>query len=217
MPHAAYRANISRSILRSAETIRRLEKQRLLIEKIGRLLIATLRRGNKVMTAGNGGSAAEALHMAEELVGRFLFNRPSLPAVALVADPTALTCIANDFGYDEVFRRQVEGLGRPGDLIVIFSTSGNAENLLRAADAARHRRIKVVSFLGRDGGRLAGMSDLELIVPSDETARIQEAHQVLIHLLLEMVEEAFPAKTEAGANPSRHPRGKTPADQRRRR
>ena len=158
---------------------------------MGLLVVRALRAGGKVMTAGNGGSAAEALHMAEELIGRFRGNRRSLPGVALVADTTALTCIANDFGYDAVFSRQVEGLGRHGDVLVLFSTSGNARNLLQALEAARRKRIKVVCLLGRDGGQLAGRGDHELIVKGEATERIQEAHQVVLHLLLDQVERAF--------------------------
>lgn len=175
----------------SAAVIAGLRQQAPAIASLARLFVATLRAGGKVLTAGNGGSAAEALHMSEELVGRFLGNRPSLPAVCLAADPTALTCIANDFGYDCVFSRQVEGLGRRGDLLVVFSTSGNAENLSRAIDAAKRLGVKTAALLGRDGGKLAGRADVELIVRSAETARIQEAHQVLLHLLLEHVEREF--------------------------
>jgi D-sedoheptulose 7-phosphate isomerase len=154
-------------------------------------VIGALRKGGKVLTAGNGGSAAEALHFAEELVGRFRGDRPSLPAVALVADCTALTCIGNDYGFDYVFSRQVEGLGRPGDVLVLFSTSGNAANLGMALDAARRAQMRTIALLGRDGGPLAGRADRELIVDGTETERIQEAQQVILHLVLDAVEEAF--------------------------
>ena len=157
------------------------------------LLVDTLLQGGKVLTAGNGGSAAEAMHMAEELTGRYKANRRSLPGIALTADGTALTCIANDFGYDEVFARQVEGLGRPGDLLVLFSTSGAAPNLARAIVQARANGLRVLALLGRDGGPLAGLADVEIIVPAQRTERIQEVHQILLHLLLEAVERAFPA------------------------
>lgn len=161
------------------------------IATIGAAMVACLRGGGKVLTAGNGGSAAEALHLAEELVGRFLSNRPSLAGVALVADTTALTCIANDFGYDQVFKRQVEGLGRAGDMLILFSTSGRAENLRLALEAARIRKVTTVALLGRDGGPMAGQADFEVIVAGSATARIQEAHQVVLHLLLEIVESEF--------------------------
>jgi D-sedoheptulose 7-phosphate isomerase len=154
-------------------------------------VVKTLSSGGKILTAGNGGSAAEALHMSEELVGRFKGNRRSLPAVCLADDPTALTCIGNDFGFDRIFSRQVEGLGRAGDILVVFSTSGNAENLRLAICAAKALKLKTVCLLGRDGGRIAGMGDYELIVKSTATERIQEAHQVIIHLILDAVEQSF--------------------------
>ena len=153
--------------------------------------VAALRSGRKILTAGNGGSAAEALHMAEELIGRFRGNRPPLPAVALVADCTALTCIANDFGYDAVFSRQVEGLGQAGDVLVLFSTSGSAANLEKALDAARARGMSVLCLLGKTGGRLKGKGNWEILVRDDRTERIQEAHQVVLHMILEAVERAF--------------------------
>jgi D-sedoheptulose 7-phosphate isomerase len=180
----------------SAATVGSLADQADAIRRIGEMVCDSLRRGCKVMTAGNGGSAAEALHMAEELVGRYRGNRRSLAAVALVADCTALTCIGNDFGYDEIFSRQVAGLGREGDVLVLFSTSGGAENLKRALGEASARKVRVACVLGRDGGQLAGLGDEEVIVVSSATERIQEAHQVVLHLVLEMVEREF---TEKGA------------------
>ena len=156
------------------------------------LMVSTLKAGGKVLTAGNGGSAAEAMHMAEELSGRYKGNRRSLPGIALTADGTALTCIGNDFGFDEAFARQVEGLGAPGDLLVLFSTSGNARNLLRAQETARAGGLRTLAILGRDGGRLAGRCDVELLAPGAGTENIQEAQQVVLHLLLEAVERSFP-------------------------
>ena len=185
------RIAIESSLRASAQTIEGLVGQSARIATVGAALVAALKAGNKVLTAGNGGSAAEALHMPEELVGRFKANRVSLPAVALVADCTALTCIGNDYGYDEVFRRQVEGLGKAGDVLVLFSTSGNAANLSRALDEAQRKGLVTVALLGRDGGPMAGKATYEIIVPGRETARIQEAHQVLLHTLLEIVESAF--------------------------
>ncbi len=158
-------------------------------------IVAALKAGNKVLTAGNGGSAAEALHMAEELIGRFEANRVSLPGVALCADATALTCIGNDYGFDAIFSRQVEGLGKPGDVLVLFSTSGNSRNIISALAAARKIGVKTLCLLGRDGGKLAGQATWEIIVPAKATARIQEAHQVVVHILLEIVEQAFVRST----------------------
>lgn len=175
----------------AAATITALVEQADAIAAAAQLLIETLRTGGQVLTAGNGGSAAEAMHMSEELVGRFRANRRSLPAVSLAADATALTCIGNDFGFDEIFARQVEGLGRPGDLLVIFSTSGAAVNLRRAVVQARAKQMRVLLLLGRDGGPLAGTGDLEIIVKGQATERIQEAHQVILHVLLDAVERSF--------------------------
>ena len=177
----------------SAATIRGLALQAGPLSAICAAVVDVLRVGGRVLTAGNGGSAAEAMHMAEELIGRYRGNRRSLPGIALTADGTAMTCIGNDFGFDQVFSRQVEGLGQAGDLLVVFSTSGNAANLRHAVDAARLRGLRTVCILGRDGGALAGRGDLEICVPGDDTARIQEAHQVILHLILEEVELAFPA------------------------
>lgn len=183
--------SIRQSLHVSAETIGGLADQTGRIATVGAELVAALKAGHKILTAGNGGSAAEALHMAEELTGRFKGNRISLPAVALVADATALTCIGNDYGFDFVFSRQVEGLGKPGDILVLFSTSGSAENLRLALEEAHRKNMKTVCLLGRDGGKLASRATHEIIVKSEETARIQEAHQVLLHLFLETIEQAF--------------------------
>lgn len=154
-------------------------------------VVSALKNGNKILTAGNGGSAAEALHMAEELVGRFRGNRISLPAVCLAADTTALTCIGNDYGFDHVFSRQVEGLGKDGDLLVLFSTSGNAGNLEFALKTANEKGMSVIAILGRSGGRIAGRADYELLAPGTCTERIQEVHQLVLHIVLDAVELAF--------------------------
>ena len=185
------RSRLLRDIRSSAQTVASLGDQVDAIARIADMVICALKAGRKVLTAGNGGSAAEALHMAEELTGRFRGNRRSLPGIALVADATALTCIGNDFGFDEVFGRQVEGLGVRGDVLVLFSTSGRARNLARAAEAARVHGLRVVCLLGREGGSLAGLGDGEIIVGGEATERIQEAHQVILHLILDGVERAF--------------------------
>jgi D-sedoheptulose 7-phosphate isomerase len=182
---------IDELITESAATVASLSYHTDAIAQICEMICDVLKRGGKVLTAGNGGSAADALHMSEELVGRYRGDRQSLPAVALVADCTALTCIGNDYGFDEIFSRQIEGLGREGDMLVLFSTSGGAANLKRGMDVGLSRGLKVVSFLGRDGGKLAGLGAAEVIIESTATERIQEAHQVLVHLLLEAVELEF--------------------------
>ena len=188
---AAVQTRISASLDASVASIQSLRECASTIESVSEVVIATLRAGRKVLTAGNGGSAAESLHMAEELMGRFRGNRMSLPAVSLVADCTALTCIGNDFGFDHIFSRQVEGLGKEGDVLFLFSTSGRAVNLTMALDVAKARGLRTVALLGRDGGALAGRADYEIVVPGSATERIQEAHQVLMHLILDEVEHAF--------------------------
>jgi len=182
---------LKKAIADSARTVESLAGQAEEIAAVCAAVIRALRAGGKVLTAGHGGSAAEALHMAEEFVGRFRANRVSLPAVALVADCTALTCIGNDFGFDRIFSRQVEGLGNKGDVLVLLSTSGNEPSLKHALEAAHAKGMKVVCLLGRDGGALAGLGDWEIIVKGTATERIQEAHLVLIHLILDAVEEAY--------------------------
>jgi D-sedoheptulose 7-phosphate isomerase len=184
---------VTRGILESSRTIASLAPMAGEISGISQAIICALKKGKKILTAGNGGSAAEALHMAEEFTGRFRSNRLSLPAISLVADCTTLTCIANDFGYDSIFSRQIEGLGNRGDVLVLFSTSGRSANVVKALKAAKSKGMITVSFLGRGGGPLAGKSDYEMIVEG-ATERIQEAHQVLIHLILDDVEEAYREK-----------------------
>ena len=147
-----------------------------------------LRAGGTLFFAGNGGSAADAQHLATEYVVRYQTTRPALRAVALTTDTSLLTACANDMGFDEVFARQVEALARPGDVLVLHSTSGESPNVLRAAQAARARGVAVVAFLGRGGGQLKDLADLSLVVPSDDTARIQEIHLAVEHLICEMVE-----------------------------
>ena len=157
------------------------------------LCVESLRAGGKVMFAGNGGSAADAQHWAGELVSRFYYDRPGLAAIALTTDSSILTAIGNDYGYDYTFARQVEALGRAGDVLVAISTSGNSPNVLRAAEAARARGMRVLAFTGRRGGALAPLADIAFRMPSDETPRIQEGHEFIGHLLCALIEsEMFP-------------------------
>ncbi|MBO7299073.1 MAG: SIS domain-containing protein [Kiritimatiellae bacterium] len=171
--------------------IQNLKEQKDVLASAAELFVSTLRAGHKILTIGNGGSAAEALHMAEELSGRYKKNRVALPGICLCADCTALTCICNDYGADYIFSRQVEALGSEGDLLVVFSTSGNSQNLITAVESARAKGCKVMTLLGRDGGKLKGQADIELIIKADASAHIQEAHQVVLHALLEQVEQYF--------------------------
>jgi D-sedoheptulose 7-phosphate isomerase len=147
-----------------------------------------LGQGNKVMFAGNGGSAADAQHWAGELVSRFNFDRPGLAAIALTTDTSILTAIGNDYGYDYVFARQVEALAHAGDVLFLLTTSGGSRNIIRAAEAARSRKVKVVGFTGLRGQEFAGMCDVCFIVPSAETPKIQEGHELLGHLICGLIE-----------------------------
>lgn len=159
------------------------------VEQAAQLASNVLLAGGKLMFCGNGGSAADSQHLAAELTGRFVKDRRPLAAMALSTDTSALTCIANDYSYDEVFSRQVQGLGRAGDLLVGISTSGNSKNVIRAVEVARQQGIQVVGFLGRDGGALKSMCDVALVVDSDVTARIQESHILMGHTLCGLIEQ----------------------------
>ena len=161
------------------------------VARAGAMLIDCLRAGGKVMFCGNGGSAADSQHLAAELLGRYLKDRAPLPALALTVDTSVLTAVGNDFGYGEVFERQVRGLGRPGDVLVGLSTSGNSENVLRAIAAARELGVRSIGLTGQGGGRMAGAADLCIRVPSGRTNEIQEMHIAIGHLLCEMVETAL--------------------------
>ena len=162
------------------------------VEASGRAILHGFQNGGKLMSCGNGGSAADAMHLVEELVGRFRSNRRPLPAVCLNADPTILTCIGNDFGYEKIFARPLEALGRPGDVLVTFTTSGNSPNVLAAIDAAASLGVTSILLGGRDGGLARGRCDHEIIIPSINTARIQEVHTLVLHQWLEMIEASFP-------------------------
>ncbi len=150
-----------------------------------------LSSGHKLLLCGNGGSAADSQHLAAEFTGRFVKDRKPLAAVALSTDSSALTCIGNDYGFDEVFSRQVTALGRSGDCLLAISTSGNSRNVIRAAEAAKAAGICTIGLLGRDGGKLLALCEVPIVVPSATTARIQEAHIFIGHSLCAMVEEAL--------------------------
>jgi len=157
------------------------------------LTLQALKRGNQILLCGNGGSAADAQHLAAEFVNRFLYNRPALPAIALTTDTSVLTAIGNDSDFSRIFARQVEALGKAGDLLYAISTSGNSPNVILAVEVARKRGIETVAFTGGDGGRLAPRCDLALIIPSHSTPRIQEVHITIGHIICQIVEkELFP-------------------------
>jgi D-sedoheptulose 7-phosphate isomerase len=159
------------------------------VDRAGLLIAEALRDGGKLLACGNGGSAADAQHIASELTGRFLKDRPPLAGIALTTDSSALTCIGNDYHFDEVFARQLRALGRAGDVLLAISTSGQSPNVVRAAEAARGADIRVVGLLGRDGGRLRELCDVAIVVPHSATARIQEAHLLVIHTLCGLIEQ----------------------------
>jgi D-sedoheptulose 7-phosphate isomerase len=161
------------------------------VTQAAELIAHTLSSGHKLMLCGNGGSAADSQHLAAEFTGRFIKDRKPLAAIALSTDTSALTCIANDYSFDEVFYRQVLGLGLAGDCLMAISTSGNSKNVLRAVEAARSLKMRTIGLLGRDGGQLAGLCEVAIIVPSNTTARIQEAHIMIGHTLCGMIEESL--------------------------
>jgi D-sedoheptulose 7-phosphate isomerase len=155
------------------------------------LFSKTLAEGNTIFWCGNGGSASESSHLATELVGRFKENRISLPSISLNADTTAITCIANDFGYDEIYARQLQGLSKPGDLLLVLSTSGNSVNIVRALEQARISKVHTIALLGKGGGPAKDLAEISILVPGAETARIQEVHLLIGHTLCELAEIAL--------------------------
>jgi D-sedoheptulose 7-phosphate isomerase len=163
------------------------------VEEAAAVVASAFSAGRKLLACGNGGSAADAMHLATELVVRFEKDRRAYPALSLAASAGDLTAIANDYSFADVFARQVEALGRKGDVLVAISTSGRSENVRRALEAARRGELRTIAFLGRDGGPARGLAEVELIVSSAATPRIQEAHKVLIHTLCERVEERLEA------------------------
>ena len=158
------------------------------------LIITSVRTAGKVLIFGNGGSAADAQHIAAELVNRLNYDRPPIAAIALTTDSSILTSVGNDSSFDELFERQIRALGRPGDVVLAISTSGNSPNVLRAVAAARELGLKIVALAGRDGGKLAAQADVALVVDARSTQRIQETHITIGHVLCELVEDAlYPA------------------------
>jgi len=161
------------------------------IQELVELVVEVIRGGGRLLFCGNGGSAADAQHLAAEYVVRFHSERRGLPAMALTTDTSILTAAANDYGFQEIFARQVQALGRPGDLLILHSTSGESGNLLRAAETARASGLRTAALLARSGGRLRGMVDLPLVIPTNVTARAQEMHLAVGHLVCEAVDRAI--------------------------
>jgi D-sedoheptulose 7-phosphate isomerase len=171
-------------LLKNTETVS-------IIAEVSERLVETIRKGNKVLLFGNGGSAADAQHIAAEFVGRFAFDRPALPALALSVNTSCVTAIGNDYGFDLVFSRQIEALARPGDLAFGISTSGNSSNVLHATSVARKMGLCVVALTGCTGGKLKNVVDYCICAPSNETPRIQECHILIGHIISELVEETI--------------------------
>src|SRR2546421_7068086 len=181
-------SNLNQAInhsVRVLESLKDLEPQ---VSRAADLISECFRTGNKLLMCGNGGSAADASHFATELVVRFTKDRRALPAICLASDSGILTAGGNDYGFDKIFSRQAEAFGQPGDVLICFTTSGNSKNVLLALEEAKARKLKTIAFLGRDGGSTIGMADVDLVVRSESTARIQEAHQLLLHVLCETIE-----------------------------
>lgn len=161
------------------------------VARAAEMIIASVRAGGKVLVFGNGGSAADAQHIAAELVNRLNYDHPPIPAIALTTDTSIITSIGNDSSFDKVFERQVRALGRKGDVALAISTSGNSPNVLRAVEAAREIGVTTIALAGRNGGKLATLSELALVVNADSTQRIQETHITIAHILCELVEDAL--------------------------
>lgn len=186
---------ISNALNEARGTLERIassDKNQLILESIIKLLACALKNGNKAIIFGNGGSMCDAMHFAEELSGRFRKDRPALPALA-ISDPSHLTCVANDYGFDQVFARGVEAFAQPNDVVIGISTSGNSPNVINGLQVAQEMQCFSVGLLGKDGGKLAGECDYELIIEADTADRVQEVHGILIHIIIEGVErELYP-------------------------
>ncbi len=183
---------IKEEIRKSYETKQAIYNNEELLRQIGILAIKCIelyKNGKKTILAGNGGSAADAQHIAAELVGRYGFDRPSIPSLALTTDTSNLTAIGNDYGYDKVFSRQLEGMGQDGDLFIGISTSGNSLNIINAFNSAKIKNITTVALVGKDGGEMAKLADIAIVVPSDSTPRIQESHILIGHILCDIIEK----------------------------
>ena len=179
---------LNRAVVAANTTLQSLFALDAQVAKAADLIEESLRAGNKLLVCGNGGSAADASHFATEFVVRFTKDRPAYPAICLSGDGGLLTAAGNDYGFDEVFARQVAAFGLQGDVLICLTTSGKSRNVQRALEEAKAHKLKTIAFLGRDGGSTIGMADVDLLVRSDSTARIQEAHQLLLHVLCETIE-----------------------------
>jgi len=187
-------SNLNRAIndsVRMLESLKDLQQQ---VSGAADLIGGCFRIGNKLLVCGNGGSAADASHFATELVVRFTKDRRALPAICLASDSGILTAAGNDYGFDNIFARQVAAFGQSGDVLICLTTSGNSKNVVLALQEAKARKLKTIAFLGRDGGSTIGIADIDLLVKDNSTARIQEGHQLLIHVLCEIIEARLDEK-----------------------
>ena len=179
---------LKRAVVAANATLQSLLDLDAQVAKAADMIEESLRAGNKLLVCGNGGSAADASHFATEFVVRFTKDRPAYPAICLACDGGLLTAAGNDYGFDEVFARQVAAFGRQGDVLICLTTSGKSRNVQRALEEAKAHKLKTIALLGRDGGSIIGTADVDLLVRSESTARIQEAHQLLLHVLCETIE-----------------------------
>jgi len=189
-----FSSTLEQAISSSIETLQSLKKIEPKIARGADLIEQCLRAGNKLLVCGNGGSASDAAHFATELVVRFARDRRAYPAICLTGDGGLLTAAGNDYGFDEIFARQVAAFGLRGDVLIVLTTSGKSRNVRRALEEAKSRKLKTIALLGRDGGSTLGLADVDLLVASDSTARIQEAHKLLLHVLCETVESRLAQK-----------------------
>lgn len=183
--------NLASALATTTATLNSLTAIQAEVDAAAALILQTLRGGGKLLICGNGGSAAEAAHFATELTGRYAKNRRSLPAIALSSDGSLVTCIGNDYGFDQVFARQIAGFARSGDLVIAITSSGNSANILAALAEAKSRGLASVAFLGRGGGKAKGLATVDLIIPGNHGPSTQEAHLFLIHYFCELIDEAF--------------------------
>jgi len=185
---------LKNAVAAATKTLKSLSGLDAQVAKAADVIEQCLRSGNKLLVCGNGGSASDAAHFATEFVVRFIKDRPAYPAICLTGDGGLLTAAGNDYGFDEIFARQVAAFGLPGDVLICLTTSGKSRNVKRALEEAKARKLKTIAFLGRDGGSTIGLADVDLLVASDSTARIQEAHKLLLHVLCETIESRLAQK-----------------------
>jgi phosphoheptose isomerase len=185
---------LQRTIEESVTTLRSLTSLEEPLDRAAKMVLDCLTSGHKLLVCGNGGSASDATHLATEFLCRFREDRRPYPAIALAANGEYMTAVCNDYHSDEIFARQIWGLGEKGDVLIAFTTSGKSKNILRAIEEAKRKSVQSICFLGRDGGFTKGAATIDLLVPGTLTARIQEAHKLLMHVLCEIVEEKLPKK-----------------------